>query len=112
MLMSMTLIRPSFGYCKVQLVKTSKEGYVASEDIKPASPTLIAALNAPLLEVAKCDVVVERLRSGSVRRVAGVEHAVMLDGGISAQMLVRDPVSISAPNNAGPATPPSPVPIA
>jgi hypothetical protein len=43
----MTLIRPSFGYCKVQVVGTSKEGYVASEDIKPAPPTLIAALNAP-----------------------------------------------------------------
>ena len=43
----MTLIRPSFGYCKVQLVGNSKEGYVASEDIKPAPPTLIAALTAP-----------------------------------------------------------------
>ncbi len=44
----MTLIRPSFGYCKVQLVSGNKEGYVASEDIKPASPTLIAALNTPV----------------------------------------------------------------
>src|SRR4051794_21311257 len=43
----MTLIRPSFGYCKVQLVAGAKEGYVASEDIKPASPTLIASLTAP-----------------------------------------------------------------
>ncbi|MDQ6911375.1 MAG: hypothetical protein M3119_04415 [Verrucomicrobiota bacterium] len=43
----MTLIRPSFGYCKVQLVGTSKQGYVASEDIKPAPPTLVAALTAP-----------------------------------------------------------------
>ena len=43
----MTLIRPSFGYCKVQLVSGAKEGYVASEDIKPASPTLVAALTAP-----------------------------------------------------------------
>lgn len=43
----MTLIRPSFGYCKVQLVASSKEGYVASEDIQPAPATLIAALNAP-----------------------------------------------------------------
>ena len=41
----MTLIRPSFGYCKVKLVGTEKEGYVASEDIRPAPPTLIAALN-------------------------------------------------------------------
>ena len=42
----MTVIRPSFGYCKVQLV-AGGEGYVASEDIKPASPTLLAALNPP-----------------------------------------------------------------
>ena len=43
----MTLIRPSFGYCKVQLMPSAKEGYVASEDIQPAPPTLIAALTAP-----------------------------------------------------------------
>ena len=43
----MTLIRPSFGYCKVQLMPSAKEGYVASEDIQPAPPTLLAALNAP-----------------------------------------------------------------
>lgn len=42
-----TLIRPSFGYSKVQLVTGSQEGYVASEDIRPATPTLLAALNAP-----------------------------------------------------------------
>lgn len=44
----MTLVRPSFGYCKVQLLTDSKEGYVASDDIKPAPPTLLAALNAPI----------------------------------------------------------------
>lgn len=43
----MTLIRPSFGYCKVHLVATSQEGYVASEDIRPAPPTLLASLNPP-----------------------------------------------------------------
>lgn len=43
----LTLIRPSFGYCKVQLVAGAKEGYVASEDIKPAPPTLVAALTTP-----------------------------------------------------------------
>lgn len=42
----MTLIRPSFGYCKVHLT-TGQEGYVANEDIKVASPALIAAVNAP-----------------------------------------------------------------
>jgi hypothetical protein len=40
-----TLIRPSFGYSKVQLVQGSVEGYVASEDIRPAPPTLLASLN-------------------------------------------------------------------
>jgi hypothetical protein len=43
----MTLIRPSFGYCKVHLLPSAQEGYVASEDIQPAPPTLLAALNAP-----------------------------------------------------------------
>lgn len=37
------LIRPSFGFSKVQLVASGEQGYVASEDIKPASSTLIAA---------------------------------------------------------------------
>jgi len=44
----MTLVRPSWGYCKVHLLIDNKEGYVASEDIKPAPPTLLAALNAPI----------------------------------------------------------------
>lgn len=43
----MTLIRPSFGYSKVQLANGGGEGYVASEDIKPAPPTLLASLNPP-----------------------------------------------------------------
>lgn len=42
----MTLTRPSFGYCKVQLL-SGPEGFVASEDIQPAPPTLLAALNPP-----------------------------------------------------------------
>jgi hypothetical protein len=41
-----TLIRPSFGYCKVQLTN-GQEGYVANEDIKIAPPALVAAANAP-----------------------------------------------------------------
>lgn len=41
-----TLIRPSFGYCKVQLT-SGQEGYVANEDIKIAPPALVAAANAP-----------------------------------------------------------------
>lgn len=46
----MTLIRPSFGYSKVQLANGGSEGYVASEDIKPAPPTLLASLNPPAPE--------------------------------------------------------------
>ena len=41
-----TLIRPSFGYCKVHLAN-GQEGYVAHEDIKVAPPALVAAANAP-----------------------------------------------------------------
>jgi len=37
------LIRPSFGYSKVQLVSSGEQGYVASEEIKPASPMLVAS---------------------------------------------------------------------
>ncbi len=48
----MTLIRPSFGYSKVQLANGGGEGYVASEDIKPAPPTLLAALNPPAPELS------------------------------------------------------------
>lgn len=42
----LTLIRPSFGYCKVKLMN-GEQGYVASEDIHTASPQLIAAVTAP-----------------------------------------------------------------
>jgi hypothetical protein len=42
----MTLIRPSFGYCKVKLT-TGEQGYVASDDIGPAPPALVAAATAP-----------------------------------------------------------------
>jgi hypothetical protein len=42
----MTLIRPSFGYCKVHLTN-GEEGYVANEDIKVAPAELVAAANAP-----------------------------------------------------------------
>ena len=37
------LIRPSFGYSKVQVVTSGQQGYVASEEIGPASSTLLAA---------------------------------------------------------------------
>lgn len=44
-----TLIRPSFGYSKVKLI-TGEQGYVASDDIRLASATLIAAVNTPPVE--------------------------------------------------------------
>lgn len=37
------LIRPSFGYSKVQVVASGEQGYVASDEIKPASSMLIAS---------------------------------------------------------------------
>jgi hypothetical protein len=41
------LIRPSFGYSKIQVVTSGLLGYVASEEIRPASPTLLAAATTP-----------------------------------------------------------------
>lgn len=41
------LIRNSFGYSKVQVPSTGQQGFVASEDIMPASPTLLASLSVP-----------------------------------------------------------------
>jgi hypothetical protein len=41
------LIRPSFGFSKVQIAATGEQGYVASEEISPASSKLIASLSAP-----------------------------------------------------------------
>jgi hypothetical protein len=40
------LIRPSFGYSKVEVVGTGELGYVASEDIQPASTALLASVSA------------------------------------------------------------------
>ena len=37
------LIRPSFGYSKVELVSSGEKGYVSSEEIRPAPASLIAA---------------------------------------------------------------------
>ena len=43
----MKVIRPSFGYSKVELVSSGQQGYVSSEEIKPASPHLVATASAP-----------------------------------------------------------------
>lgn len=46
----MRVIRPSFGYVKVKL-QDGESGYVASEDIRPAAPTLVAEKLAPPAEL-------------------------------------------------------------
>jgi len=37
------LIRPSFGFSKIELVSSGETGYILTDDIRPASPALIAA---------------------------------------------------------------------
>lgn len=46
----MKVIRPSFGYVKVQL-QNGENGYVANEDIRPAPATLVVEKLAPPLEL-------------------------------------------------------------
>jgi len=40
------LIRPSFGYSKVEIVATGEQGYISSEEIRPASSALVASASA------------------------------------------------------------------
>ena len=42
----LTLVRPSFGYCRVTLT-SGEQGYVAREDINVAPPNLVAAVTNP-----------------------------------------------------------------
>ena len=44
------LVRPSFGFSKVKLVASGELGYVASDEIKPASSVLIASTNTARTE--------------------------------------------------------------
>jgi hypothetical protein len=44
------LIRPSFGFSKVEIAATGEQGYVSSEEIRPASTNLIAAVSAPKVD--------------------------------------------------------------
>ena len=41
------LIRPSFGYAKVEIAETGEQGYVSSEEISPATSQLLASATAP-----------------------------------------------------------------
>lgn len=44
------LIRPSFGFSKVELTSTGEQGYVASDDIRPSSSALIASMSPPKVD--------------------------------------------------------------
>ena len=46
----MKLIRPSFGYSKVELISSGEQGYVSSEDIRPTSSNLIASVTPPKVD--------------------------------------------------------------
>jgi hypothetical protein len=45
-----TLIRPSFGYSKVEIAATGEKGYVSSDEIRPASSNLVASVSAPKVD--------------------------------------------------------------
>jgi hypothetical protein len=45
------LIRPSFGYSKVEVAATGEQGYVATDDIRPASPNLVASVSAAKVDL-------------------------------------------------------------
>ena len=49
------LIRPSFGYSKVEIAATGEQGYVSSEDIRPTSSNLIAAVTHSSVTRATAD---------------------------------------------------------
>ena len=44
------LIRPSFGFSKVEIAATGEQGYISSEEIRPASSNLIASVSAPKVD--------------------------------------------------------------
>lgn len=62
------LIRNSFGYSKVQIASTGQQGFVASQDIMRASPTLIASLSKPP------EVIADTTTAGTVSPVSTVEN--------------------------------------
>ena len=44
------LVRPSFGYSKVEIAATGEQGYISSEEIRPASSNLVAAVTPPKVD--------------------------------------------------------------
>jgi hypothetical protein len=71
----MKVINPSFGYGKIQL-QNGQAGYVASEDIKPASVELVARVLTPA-STFDCESATAgenfRLNSGDPRLIAPLE---------------------------------------
>jgi hypothetical protein len=53
------LIRPSFGYSKVEVLSSGQIGYVASEDINVASASLIATTHAAARHTASASRIAE-----------------------------------------------------
>ena len=73
----MKVIRPSFGYVKVQL-QNGENGYVANEDIRPAPATLLAEKLAPPPKLPPPPTVADqseqlKLNSGELRLIAPPE---------------------------------------
>ena len=73
----MKVIRPSFGYVKVQL-QDGENGYVANEDIRPAPATLLAEKLAPPPKLPPPPTVADqseqlKLNSGELRLIAPPE---------------------------------------
>jgi len=73
----MKVIRPSFGYVKVQL-QDGENGYVANEDIRPAPATLVAEKLAPPPELPPAQPIADqgeqfRLNSDDPRLIAPAE---------------------------------------
>ena len=68
----LTIIQPSFGYYKVQLI-TGEQGYVASEDIHPASAALVAAATAPSSVTASSRISKFRLNPNDPRLITPPE---------------------------------------
>ena len=68
----MKVIRPSFGYVKVQL-QDGENGYVANEDIRPAPATLVAEKLAPPPPTVADQGEQFKLNSGDLRLIAPPE---------------------------------------
>jgi hypothetical protein len=94
------LIRNSFGYSKVQVAATGQQGFVASEDIMRASPTLIAALSKPPEVIADTTTT-----TGTTSPVSTVEN---IDVRSSDPSFVPPPEALPPPDLPPPTAEPTP----